>query len=72
MLFVRCDGIGIPAGFDSSAVSFPSDVARKRMIVRALQGKCLPPHTLEVISAITGKVAMEVLSPYHAGRSKLS
>ncbi|KAJ8770859.1 hypothetical protein K2173_021774 [Erythroxylum novogranatense] len=43
--------IGALAGFTASTISFPLEVARKRLMVGALQGKC-PPHMAAALSEI--------------------
>ncbi|GFZ04412.1 mitochondrial substrate carrier family protein [Actinidia rufa] len=45
-------GIGaFYAGFTASTISFPLEVARKRLMVGALQGKC-PPHMAAALSEV--------------------
>ncbi|KAJ8760169.1 hypothetical protein K2173_011025 [Erythroxylum novogranatense] len=43
--------IGAFAGFTASTISFPFEVARKRLMVGALQGKC-PPHMAAALSEV--------------------
>ncbi|XP_038694381.1 probable mitochondrial adenine nucleotide transporter BTL1 isoform X2 [Tripterygium wilfordii] len=43
--------IGAFAGFVASTISFPLEVARKRLMVGALQGKC-PPHMAAALSEV--------------------
>ncbi|XP_050223850.1 probable mitochondrial adenine nucleotide transporter BTL1 [Mercurialis annua] len=43
--------LGALAGFTASTTSFPLEVARKRLMVGALQGKC-PPHMAAALSEI--------------------
>ncbi|KAG8638190.1 probable mitochondrial adenine nucleotide transporter BTL1 isoform X1 [Manihot esculenta] len=43
--------IGALAGFTASTISFPLEVARKRLMVGALQGKC-PPHMAAALSEV--------------------
>ena len=38
-------------GFTASTISFPLEVARKRLMVGALQGKC-PPHMAAALSEV--------------------
>ena len=41
------------AGLTASTISFPLEVARKRLMVGALQGKCLP-HMMTALSEVGG------------------
>ncbi|KAM1717176.1 hypothetical protein COP2_025308 [Malus domestica] len=43
--------VGALAGFTASTISFPLEVARKRLMVGALKGKC-PPHMLAALSEV--------------------
>ncbi|BBG98677.1 Mitochondrial substrate carrier family protein, partial [Prunus dulcis] len=43
--------VGALAGFTASTISFPLEVARKRLMVGALQGKC-PPHMAAALSEV--------------------
>lgn len=43
--------IGALAGLTASTISFPLEVARKRLMVGALQGKC-PPHMAAALSEV--------------------
>lgn len=43
--------IGALSGFTASTISFPLEVARKRLMVGALQGKC-PPHMAAALSEV--------------------
>ncbi|OWM81938.1 probable mitochondrial adenine nucleotide transporter BTL1 isoform X1 [Punica granatum] len=43
--------IGALAGFTASTLSFPLEVARKRLMVGALQGKC-PPHMAAALAEV--------------------
>ncbi|KAF7814643.1 putative mitochondrial adenine nucleotide transporter BTL1 [Senna tora] len=43
--------VGAVAGFTASTISFPLEVARKRLMVGALQGKC-PPHMAAALSEV--------------------
>ncbi|XP_022152634.1 probable mitochondrial adenine nucleotide transporter BTL1 isoform X2 [Momordica charantia] len=43
--------VGALAGFTASTISFPLEVARKRLMVGALQGKC-PPNMAAAISEV--------------------
>ncbi|KAI6672107.1 hypothetical protein NL676_006992 [Syzygium grande] len=43
--------IGAFAGFTASTISFPLEVARKRLMVGALQGKC-PPHMAAALAEV--------------------
>ncbi|KAM7257530.1 hypothetical protein ACFE04_013271 [Oxalis oulophora] len=43
--------IGALAGFTASTISFPLEVARKRLMVGALQGKC-PPNMVAALSEV--------------------
>ncbi|XP_028790530.1 probable mitochondrial adenine nucleotide transporter BTL1 [Neltuma alba] len=43
--------IGALAGFTASTISFPLEVARKRLMVGALQGKC-PPHMAGALAEV--------------------
>lgn len=43
--------LGALAGFTASTISFPLEVARKRLMVGALQGKC-PPHMAAALSEV--------------------
>ncbi|KAK4797303.1 hypothetical protein SAY86_029629 [Trapa natans] len=43
--------IGALAGFTASTISFPLEVARKRLMVGALQGKC-PPHMAAALAEV--------------------
>ncbi|KAI4326206.1 hypothetical protein MLD38_031543 [Melastoma candidum] len=43
--------IGAFAGFTASTISFPLEVARKRLMVGALQGKC-PPHMAGALAEV--------------------
>ncbi|KAG6737138.1 hypothetical protein POTOM_059863 [Populus tomentosa] len=43
--------VGASAGFTASTLSFPLEVARKRLMVGALQGKC-PPHMAAALSEV--------------------
>ncbi|XP_030972592.1 probable mitochondrial adenine nucleotide transporter BTL1 [Quercus lobata] len=43
--------LGAFAGFTASTISFPLEVARKRLMVGALQGKC-PPHMAAALSEV--------------------
>lgn len=43
--------IGAFSGFTASTLSFPLEVARKRLMVGALQGKC-PPHMAAALSEV--------------------
>ncbi|KAK4745994.1 hypothetical protein SAY87_012306 [Trapa incisa] len=43
--------IGALAGFTASTISFPLEVARKRLMVGALQGKC-PPHMVAALAEV--------------------
>ncbi|KAG6760641.1 hypothetical protein POTOM_037164 [Populus tomentosa] len=43
--------IGASAGFTASTLSFPLEVARKRLMVGALQGKC-PLHMAAALSEV--------------------
>ncbi|KAI7986091.1 hypothetical protein LOK49_LG14G02273 [Camellia lanceoleosa] len=43
--------VGALSGFTASTISFPLEVARKRLMVGALQGKC-PPHMAAALSEV--------------------
>ncbi|XP_057995507.1 probable mitochondrial adenine nucleotide transporter BTL1 isoform X2 [Hevea brasiliensis] len=43
--------VGALAGFTASTISFPLEVARKRLMVGALQGQC-PPHMAAALSEV--------------------
>ncbi|KAI4355923.1 hypothetical protein L6164_004647 [Bauhinia variegata] len=43
--------VGALAGFTASTISFPLEVARKRLMVGALEGKC-PPHMAAALSEV--------------------
>ncbi|CAM8990165.1 unnamed protein product [Rhodiola kirilowii] len=43
--------IGALSGFTASTISFPLEVARKRLMVGALEGKC-PPHMVAALSEV--------------------
>ncbi|KAL6140546.1 hypothetical protein ACLB2K_058845 [Fragaria x ananassa] len=43
--------VGALAGFTASTISFPLEVARKRLMVGAMQGKC-PPHMAAALSEV--------------------
>lgn len=43
--------LGALSGFTASTISFPLEVARKRLMVGALQGKC-PPHMAAALSEV--------------------
>nr|XP_034929287.1 probable mitochondrial adenine nucleotide transporter BTL1 [Populus alba] len=43
--------VGASAGFTASTLSFPLEVARKRLMVGALLGKC-PPHMAAALSEV--------------------
>ncbi|KAK9282563.1 hypothetical protein L1049_005484 [Liquidambar formosana] len=43
--------LGALSGFTASTISFPLEVARKRLMVGALQGKC-PPHMVAALSEV--------------------
>ncbi|ONK68118.1 uncharacterized protein A4U43_C05F7630 [Asparagus officinalis] len=43
--------IGALSGFTASTISFPLEVARKRLMVGSLQGKC-PPHMVAALSEV--------------------
>ncbi|XWS16598.1 hypothetical protein CRYUN_Cryun34aG0103300 [Craigia yunnanensis] len=43
--------VGALAGFTASTISFPLEVARKRLMVGALQGKC-PPNMAAALAEV--------------------
>ncbi|OVA19259.1 Mitochondrial carrier protein [Macleaya cordata] len=62
--------IGALSGFTASTISFPLEVARKRLMVGALQGKC-PPHMAAALSEVIKEEGLKGLyrgweeSPYN-------
>ncbi|KAG6470951.1 probable mitochondrial adenine nucleotide transporter BTL1 isoform X1 [Zingiber officinale] len=46
--------VGALSGLMASTLSFPLEVARKRLMVGAMQGKC-PPHMLAALSEVVGR-----------------
>lgn len=54
IILISSQLIGVPftwPGLTASTISFPLEVARKRLMVGALQGKC-PPHMAGALSEV--------------------
>ena len=51
MYLFHLDVMWMRVGFTASTISFPLEVARKRLMVGALQGKC-PPNMAAAISEV--------------------
>ncbi|GFY97310.1 mitochondrial substrate carrier family protein [Actinidia rufa] len=52
--------VGALSGFTASTISFPLEVARKRLMVGALQGKC-PPHMAAALSEVVREEGLKGL-----------
>ncbi|XP_006661390.1 probable mitochondrial adenine nucleotide transporter BTL1 [Oryza brachyantha] len=52
--------IGALTGLTASTISFPLEVARKRLMVGALQGKC-PPHMIAALSEVVQEEGIQGL-----------
>ncbi|PPR83274.1 hypothetical protein GOBAR_AA37437 [Gossypium barbadense] len=70
--------VGALAGFTASTISFPLEVARKRLMVGALQGKC-PPNMVAALAEVSpgrfmkpGKTCCLLRNAYCDGSTKTS
>ncbi|MBA0836303.1 hypothetical protein Goarm_008530 [Gossypium armourianum] len=70
--------VGALAGFTASTISFPLEVARKRLMVGALQGKC-PPNMVAALAEVSpgrfmkpGKTYCLLRNAYYDGSTKTS